>query len=201
MKINRTTIYHVKGEGLKPVVILDTDEGIVGLAEAATFYGTGGSGTAAMIAELCMRFVIRANPLNINALMAEMYAQSFWLKTPGEVAGASLSALELALWDLRARSLAVPVYDLFGGKMRETVCAETELMLDLAGRLSTGDTIAFCRAIEAFNISIVEEAYGPEDLGALRQISDRIGIQIAPGERDGNETSRLGADRIGLLSL
>jgi galactonate dehydratase len=119
-KITSATIYLVQGKGLKPVIVkLETSDGIVGLGEAATSYGSGGTGAAGMIKDLCERFIVGADPTNINALVAEMYDQSFWLKNPGGIAGAGLSAIEEALWDIRARSLNVPVYALFGGRVRD----------------------------------------------------------------------------------
>ncbi len=122
VKITAATIYFVRGQGLKPVIVrLETDEGIVGLGEAAISYGSGGTAAAGMIKDLCERFVIGADPTRINALVAEMYDQSFWLKNPGGIAGAGLSAIEQALWDIRARALGVPVYELFGGRMREAL--------------------------------------------------------------------------------
>lgn len=122
MKIIKATIYAIRGEGLKPIIVkLDTDEGVSGLGEAAIGFGCGGTGAAGMIRDLCARFVIGADPLRINALVGEMVDQSFWLKNPGGVAGAGLSAIEQALWDIRARSLDAPAYDLFGGRMRDSL--------------------------------------------------------------------------------
>ncbi|SMH39243.1 mandelate racemase/muconate lactonizing enzyme family protein [Azospirillum agricola] len=122
MKITKATIYAINSEGLKPVIVkLDTDEGISGLGEVATAYGCGRTGAAGMIQDLCARFVIGADPTRINSLVGEMYDQSFWLKNPGGVAGAGLSAIEQALWDIRARALNVPVHELFGGRMRDTL--------------------------------------------------------------------------------
>lgn len=122
MKIAKAKIYIIDGEGLKPVILkLETDERLSGLGEAAISFGCGGTGAAGMIRDLCKRFVIGADPLKINALVGEMYDQSFWLKNPGGIAGAGLSAIEQALWDIRARSLSVPTYDLFGGRMRDSL--------------------------------------------------------------------------------
>lgn len=122
MKITSATIYFVNGEGLKPVILkLETDAGISGLGEAAPSYGVGGNGVAGMIQDLCTRFVVGRDPRAINAIVAEMYDQSFWLRNPGGIAGAAFSAIEEALWDIKARSLNVPVYELFGGRMRDSL--------------------------------------------------------------------------------
>ncbi|MCW2309371.1 mandelate racemase/muconate lactonizing enzyme family protein [Rhodobium gokarnense] len=258
MKITSATVYHVKGEGLKPIILkLETDAGIVGLGEPAPSFGCGGGGTVGMIKDLCERFIVGQDPTRINALTAEMIDQSFWLRNPGGIASSALSAIELALWDIRARALDVPVYDLFGGRMRDgldyyangwyfgakskaevisqaeaavkdghralkmyplarirpngTLCHPSNrfaddrmlvaeavafvrdvraaigpdvlLMLDLAGGLSHGDTIRFCREIEDYDISFVEEIIDPGDLGAMAQIAPHINIPIATGER------------------
>lgn len=258
MKVTKATIYYVQGEGLKPVIVkLDTDEGISGLGEAAIAYGAGGTGAAGMIRDLCARFVIGADPTQINAITGEMYDQSFWLRNPGGIAGAGFSAIEEALWDIRARSLGLPVYELFGGKMRDslsyyangwyfgaksdadllrqaestvadghtslkmypfarvqpngtlrhpvnrnasereavtaavelvrqvrrTVGPDVDLMLDLSGGISIGDTIRFCGGVEELGITFVEEINDPGDLDALQQISTKTNIPIASGER------------------
>lgn len=122
MKITSATIYYVNGEGLKPVILkLETDSGIFGLGEAAPSFGVGGTGAAGMIQDLCTRFVVGKDPQSINSIVAEMYDQSFWLRNPGGIAGAGFSAIEQALWDIKARSLNVPVYELFGGRMRDSL--------------------------------------------------------------------------------
>lgn len=58
-----------------------------------------------MIKDLLSRFVIGKDVPGINALTGEMYDQSFWLKNPGGIAGAALSAIEMALWDIRGKAL------------------------------------------------------------------------------------------------
>ncbi len=122
MRVKSATVYHVQGEGLKPVIVkLETDSGVVGLGEAAPSYGSGGTSAAGMIKDLCERFVVGRDPSSLNAIVAEMYDQSFWLRNPGGIAGSAFSAIEQALWDIKARALNVPVYELFGGKMRESL--------------------------------------------------------------------------------
>lgn len=120
MKIVSVNVYYVRGQGLKPVLVkIQTDEGISGLGEAAISYGSGGTAVAGMIKDLSERFLLGANPLSINRIVSDMYDQAFWLKNPGGIACAGMSAIEQALWDIRARALNVPVYELFGGKIRD----------------------------------------------------------------------------------
>ncbi len=120
MKIASVNVYYVRGQGLNPVLVkIETDEGISGLGEAAISYGSGATAVAGMITDLGERFLLGADPLSINRIISDMYDQAFWLKNPGGIACAGMSAIEQALWDIRARASNVPVYELFGGKIRD----------------------------------------------------------------------------------
>jgi galactonate dehydratase len=67
--------------------------------------------------------------------------------------------------------------------LREAVGPEVELMLDLSGGLTTGETIRLCRRFEELDITWIEEPADPFDVGALKRISDQVRIPVAVGER------------------
>jgi galactonate dehydratase len=67
--------------------------------------------------------------------------------------------------------------------VRNAVGPDDELMLDLSAGLTPDDTIRFCRAVEPFDITYVEEPCGPDDIGALVKIARGISQRIAVGER------------------
>jgi galactonate dehydratase len=50
-----------------------------------------------------------------------MYDHSFWAKRGGPIVFAGISAIEMALWDIKGKALKLPVYELLGGKVRERV--------------------------------------------------------------------------------
>jgi galactonate dehydratase len=74
-----------------------------------------------MVKDLVARFVLARDPFRIEEIWHEMYDHSFWSKGGGAIVFAGMSAIEQALWDLKAKALGVPVYELLGGKMRERV--------------------------------------------------------------------------------
>lgn len=120
MKITGLNIYLAKIDGRSPVIVeMKTDQGITGLGEAALAYGSAASAACAMITELTERFVIGQDPFRIEEIWAELYDHTFWARGGGPVVYAAISAIEQCLWDIKARALNVPVYDLLGGKMRE----------------------------------------------------------------------------------
>ena len=121
MKIDSANIYLVAAGKLHPVLVeLLTDEGVTGIGEAAIAYGVGGTACAGMVKDLAARIVGR-DPSRIEELWSELYDHSFWAKGGGAIVFAGISAIEQALWDIKGKALGVPVYELLGGRMRDTV--------------------------------------------------------------------------------
>lgn len=100
------------------IVRVNTDEGITGLGEA-TLEGKERAvqGALAELAET----VVGLDPTRINGLLYEVARDWYW--RGGPVIMTALSSLEMALWDISARELGVPVSRLLGGATRDRVRA------------------------------------------------------------------------------
>ena len=97
-------------------VKVETDEGIYGLGEAGVIH----RGTA--IAEVIRSFspdVIGQDPFRIEHLWQVMFRGGFF--PGGVVQSAAVSAVDIALWDIKGKALGVPVYELLGGRTRDKV--------------------------------------------------------------------------------
>ena len=115
-------IYLIKIGSLHPVLLeLITDEGIVGLGEAAISYGIGGTAAAGMVKDLVEGIALGRDPFRIEEIWSEMYDHSFWAKGGGAIVFAGISAVEQALWDIKGKALGVPIYELLGGRLRDDV--------------------------------------------------------------------------------
>ena len=124
MRVRQVSVYVVERGGIRPVILaMTTDDGIVGLGEAALAYGLGGKAAAAMIGELCESCVLGRDPFRIEAIWSEMYDRSFWAKGGGPIVFSAMSAVEQALVDIKARALGVPAYDLLGGRVHDALPA------------------------------------------------------------------------------
>jgi len=66
---------------------------------------------------------------------------------------------------------------------REAVGADFEIAVDCHGRLSPGDAIRLCAALEPYGLMFIEEPVPPEDPRALREVTARSATPIAAGER------------------
>jgi galactonate dehydratase len=99
-------------------VRVHTDEGLVGVAEA-TLEGQEHAvqGAVRVVADA----VRGRDPRQISRIVYELNRDGYW--RGGPVTMTALSAIETALWDLKARAFDVPVYELLGGRCRDRVRA------------------------------------------------------------------------------
>ena len=97
-------------------LIVETDEGITGLGEATLH-----SRQLAVdgVFKHLEPYLIGKDPTRIEHLWQDIFRGTFW--RGGPVLMAALSAIDLALWDIKGKALNVPVYDLLGGKCRDKI--------------------------------------------------------------------------------
>ncbi|NQU96218.1 MAG: mandelate racemase/muconate lactonizing enzyme family protein [Chloroflexi bacterium] len=123
MKIVSVEVFDLDVEGMPawhPVLVrINTDEGISGLGEAGLAYGTGHSAAAGMVRNLAETFVLGADPFQSEKLWETMFRRSFWAQGGGPVVFGGMSAIDIALWDIKGKALGVPVYQLLGGKTND----------------------------------------------------------------------------------
>jgi galactonate dehydratase len=121
LTIDNVRVFNVRGGGLHPVIVeLTTKDGITGYGEAAVAYGLGANATAGMISDFAPS-VIGADATYPRHVWQEIYDNSFWTKGGGAIVFAALSAIDQAMWDIKAKALGVPVYELFGAKFEDTL--------------------------------------------------------------------------------
>lgn len=105
-----------------PVIVrVNTDEGISGIGEVGLAYGIGHSGGAGMAKNLAEAFLIGADPFKIEKIWEQMFQSSFWAQGGGPVVFGGMSALDIALWDIKGKALGLPIYELLGGKTNDTL--------------------------------------------------------------------------------
>jgi galactonate dehydratase len=109
-------------------VKLVTDSGIVGYGEVygATFNPRT---MEHMIADVCEREVMGANPFQIEQLWRRVYGRGYTLRPDLSLMGI-LSGIEMACWDIIGKETGRPVYDLLGGKVHERLRSYTYLYPD-----------------------------------------------------------------------
>ncbi len=97
-------------------VIVDTDEGIYGIGEA----GLTGRELAVMGAlEHFKPLLVGQDPFRIEHIWQLLFRGGFF--PAGRVISSAISAIDIALWDLKGKALGVPIYELLGGLVRDKV--------------------------------------------------------------------------------
>ncbi len=117
MKITRIECVPLQAPGrtLVPVVV-ETDEGITGVGEAGLQRRWHAIAGAIKHLE---QWLMGQDPFRIEYLWQRMFRGGFY---PGDrLIGSAIAGIDIALWDLKAQALGVPVYELLGGRCRDCV--------------------------------------------------------------------------------
>ncbi|TXG86333.1 MAG: galactonate dehydratase [Thermomicrobiales bacterium] len=119
MRITDVTCYPVWG-GFRNFlfIVIDTDEGISGVGESGL---TGRELAVTGTIEHFKPLLIGQDPFRIEHLWQTLSRGGFF-PAEGAVA-AALSAIDIALWDIKGKALNVPIHELLGGRVRDKVIA------------------------------------------------------------------------------
>jgi galactonate dehydratase len=118
MKITgiETYICHAYRTNWVFVKVLTNIDGLYGVGEATLEYKEH---TVAQACKELERTLVGKDPHRIEEIWHSVYRDAYW--RGGAVLMSALSAVEMALWDIKGKDLGVPVYQLLGGKVRESV--------------------------------------------------------------------------------
>lgn len=117
MKITEIKTYTVFAYRTNFVFVrIDTDEGISGVGEGTLEYKENALLGAI---EDIKRVLIGQDPRELERICHELYRDSYW--RVGPVLMSAISAVEMALWDIKGKAAGVPVYEMLGGKVRNSV--------------------------------------------------------------------------------
>ena len=119
MKITAVKPYPVGADGRNFMFVkVETDEGIYGIGEAGL---TWKELAVAEAVNHLAPMIIGEDPMRIEHLWQVMLRGAFF--PGGKVVCSAISAIDIALWDIKGKALNVPVYNLLGGPVRQkAVC-------------------------------------------------------------------------------
>ena len=118
MKVSAIKPYSVRSQdgGAYYIVKVETDEGIYGLGEIG-IRNWGGAITQAI--EHLSQIVVGREPWSTEDLWQRMYRAGFF--PADKVYCCAISAIDIALWDIKGKAAGLPVYKLLGGPTRDKV--------------------------------------------------------------------------------
>ena len=124
MKITSVDVFAFENlDFLRPICVrINTDMGISGFGEVGLAYGkchNAGVGIARDFGEM----ILGMDPLAIEKIWHRLFYETFWGIGGGTVVNAGMSAIDIALWDIKGKAFGQPVYQLLGGKTNDKIRA------------------------------------------------------------------------------
>ncbi len=151
------------------VVKVETADGVAGYGEIGIGHWGGAVRQAIQhLSELC----VGEDPLATERLWQRMFRKSFF--PADKVYSCAISAIDIALWDIKGKAFGQPVYRLLGGPVRDKVVCYPH---NQGGAIT--NTVASCQATTAagwkfarFDLPV--DLAGMDDRGALLEPREAI---------------------------
>src|SRR5215471_18989143 len=96
-------------------VRITADDGLIGVGQSACW---GYPNAVHEVIETFRSYLIGQDPLRIEHHWQYLYRMGPFR---GSVLSGAISAVDIALWDIKGQHLQVPIWDLLGGKYRDRV--------------------------------------------------------------------------------
>ncbi|WP_462401547.1 mandelate racemase/muconate lactonizing enzyme family protein [Pseudomonas sp. Marseille-QA0332] len=164
-----------------PVLLrIHTDEGITGLGEVGLAYGAGAKAAVGILRDL-VPYVIGKDPMQVEAIWELLFRATYWGAGGGPVIYGGISAIDIALWDIRGKAMGQPIYQLLGGKTNDN-------LRTYASQLQYGWGDSYQRNTRP-------EQYAESALVAINEGFDALKLDPLQISRDGKKT---GAENLNL---
>ena len=139
---------------------IETDQGVHGIGDA-TLNGRELS-VATYLEEHVIPCLIGRDPQRIEDIWQFLYRGSYWRRGPVQMS--AVSAVDTALWDIKAKMAGMPLYQLLGGKSRERVLvyghANGETLDDTVDAVARYLDMGYKAVRAQSGIPGIEKAYG-----------------------------------------
>jgi galactonate dehydratase len=135
---------------------IETDAGIVGWGEPVL---EGRAASVAAAVEELSDYLIGKDPRRIEEHWTVLYRSGFY--RGGGIHMSALAGIDQALWDIKGKALGVPVHDLLGGRLRDSIKVYSWIGGDRPAETAAQAKEAVERGFSAIKMN------GPEELQYL----------------------------------
>ena len=174
---------------------VESDDGLVGWGECISQFREATLATQIVIEQGFAPLLAGEDALDVERLWHNMRDRIWWYGPEG-IAAFAVSAVDMALWDLKGKALGLPVCQLLGGQLHDRVSAMASIIFDMEDIEWTVNEFRWLRE-EGYRV--VKGGWGmrPEavfgldrarDLEVVRLVRDVIGDDLelvvdTPGQR------------------
>jgi L-alanine-DL-glutamate epimerase-like enolase superfamily enzyme len=164
------------------LVRVEADSGATGWGECISQWPEAALAVKTVVERGFLPLLRGHRAFDIRGLWELMRHHSFWYGNGG-IATFALSAVDMALWDLKGRALNVPVYELLGGKVTPRLRAVASVIFDTVDQDATaaefsGYVARGYTAVKGGWGKAADTAFGLDekrDLSLVRRIREAIG--------------------------
>jgi L-alanine-DL-glutamate epimerase-like enolase superfamily enzyme len=160
------------------VVRMRTDDGLEGIG--ITYHEVGGEAIRQLIIKDLSDFIIGRDPLETEVIWEQIFHFFRGVARKG-LAFCALSVLDIALWDLKGKALALPLYKLLGGNKRQvpiyasggwTSHSEKQLIAEMQFMVNQGYTKV------KMKVGVREGTAPNEDLERVKAVRTELGPNV-----------------------
>lgn len=177
------------------LVRIETGDGAVGWGEAISQFPEATLATSIIVRDGFAPLLQGEDPLDVERHWQTMCRHAYWYGPEG-IAAFAISAIDMALWDLKGKLLGQPVARLLGGKLKDEIPAMASFIFDME---DLDWTLAEFATMRDRGYPIVKAGWGmpggtmfgenrERDLRYVREVREVLGDKIAlvvdtPGAR------------------
>jgi L-alanine-DL-glutamate epimerase-like enolase superfamily enzyme len=187
---------HYRGtERCVTLIRIETDDGAVGWGEAVSQFREATLATVVLVRDGFAPLIAGEDPRDVERLWERMCTHAYWYGVEG-IAAFAISAIDMALWDLKGKLLGQPVAKLLGGQLRDEIPAMASIIFDME---DLDWTLAEFKGFRDEGYRVVKGGWGmhpdavfgqdrKRDLKLIREIRGVIGDELSlvvdtPGAR------------------
>ena len=179
MKITKLTTYLVPPRWC--FLKIDTDEGISGWGEPVL---EGRAETVATAVAELADYLVGKDPFLIEDHWTVMYRAGFY--RGGGIHMSAIAGIDQALWDIKGKAFGVPVHQLLGGRLRQTIRVYSWIGGDRPSDTAAAAREVAARGFTAVKMNATEELQYIDSHAKVDAVLERVGaIRDAMGPHFG----------------
>ncbi|TPK97075.1 MULTISPECIES: galactonate dehydratase [unclassified Mesorhizobium] len=179
MKITALTTYVVPPRWL--FLKIETDAGISGWGEPVV---EGKALTVEAAVKELADYLIGKDPRLIEDHWTVMYRGGFY--RGGPILMSAIAGIDQALWDIKGKALGVPVHELLGGKLRETIKVYSWIGGDRPAEVAASARDVVARGFQALKMNGTEELQIVDSHDRIDAVVERVAtVRAAVGPNIG----------------
>lgn len=167
MKIKSYSLYQVPPRWL--FLKIETDDGLTGWGEPVI---EGRAATVKAAVQELMEYLIGKDPMDIEDHWNVMYRAGFY--RGGPILMSAIAGIDQALWDIKGKFFNAPVYQLIGGKARDSIKIYSWIGGDRPADVAAAAKAAAATGFTAIKMNATEELQYIDSFAKVEEVLKRV---------------------------